>query len=103
MERRAYQRTPTYLYARYFYGNLSYTGIITNLSENGMYIKTRKCLPVISKSKVLIPLIDDVLKVPVEIKRVIRMDNGMCKGMGIELLDRSQNYLELVGSLRSFF
>ncbi len=98
MERRAYKRMPAHLYVRFYYGNLSYTGIVKNLSENGMYIKTRKCLPFKSRTKLLIPLIEDVLKVSIEISRLSRTDNGMCKGMGIELLDQHKHYLELVNS-----
>jgi hypothetical protein len=98
MERRGFKRIPANLHTRFFYGNLSYTGIVTNLSENGMYVKTKKGLPLEAKLEMFVPLIDEVLKIPVEIRRVVRKDD-MCDGMGIELLELPLNYFKLVEDL----
>ncbi len=100
MERRAFERIPTNLYARFFYGRKVYTGIVTNLSKNGMRIHTRACLPFKSKFVVIIPLIGKGLKIPVKVSRLIKAGE-IHRGMGIELLKQHKKYLELVDVVRS--
>jgi hypothetical protein len=101
MEKRDLKRIPTNLYSRFLFGNLSYPGIVKNLSENGMYIKTSKCLPLNVKLELFIPLIEEVIKIPVEVSRIIG-DGDMYNGIGIELLEQPQHYLDLVKSLRFY-
>ena len=100
MNRRAYERVNINFRAKFFYGNTLYTGEITNLSENGIYISTRLCFPFESRFEILIPLDEGVLKVPVKVSRIIKTDD-FYEGMGLELLEQSKNYLEFVRNLRS--
>jgi hypothetical protein len=93
--KRAFERIPTNINARFFYSRTLYTGIVTNLSKNGMFIKTCMCLPFKSKFEILLLLTEEVLKVPVEVVRLISTYD-ICEGMGIKLIEKPQNYLELV-------
>ena len=91
MEKRAYKRIPLKMLAGFFYDNTVYTGRVTNLSKNGMYIETEISLLSQSKLEVLevhIPFKDEVLKVVVRIKRLAKR-GGYFNGMGVELIDPS--------------
>jgi Tfp pilus assembly protein PilZ len=100
MQKRAFERVNTRLDARFFCGNMFYSGIITNLSENGMFISTKRCLPFDSTFEILIHLEDEILKVPVKVTRIVKTE-GFYDGMGVELLERPRNYLEFVNQLKS--
>ena len=82
-EKRAFERITINLYAKFLYHRKLYEGIVTNLSNNGMGIKTEKCIPLKSKFEILINKMG--LKVPARVKRLIEKGN-MCSGMGIELI-----------------
>jgi hypothetical protein len=69
--KRAYERIPTNINARFFYSRTLYTGVVTNLSKNGMFIKTCMCFPFESKFEILLLLKEEVLKVPVEVVRLL--------------------------------
>jgi hypothetical protein len=60
MERRAFERISTNIYAKFFCDRILHTGIMTNLSKNGMHIKTKAYLPFKSESEVLFPLMEEV-------------------------------------------
>jgi hypothetical protein len=68
---------------------------LTNCSEEGMYIKTSISYPFDYAYEVFIPEKNSLLKVPV---KVIRIDKSgpAYDGMGVELLDLPQKYLEFV-------
>lgn len=100
MEKRAFERIPTNLHARFFHNRILYEGIVSDFSKNGMYMKTSMCLPCETKLEILIPLIEEVLKVPVEVVRAVFTYN-ICEGMGIKLLEQPKKYLKLADSLRS--
>ena len=96
-EKRAFERIHINLFARFLYHRKSYEGIVTNLSNNGMGIKTEKCIPLKSKFEILIR--KKGLRVPVRVKRFIEKGN-VCSGMGIELIELPGNYKKLVDSFR---
>ncbi|MEN8264979.1 MAG: PilZ domain-containing protein [Nitrospirota bacterium] len=110
MKKRQLERVPVDVPVSFFYDNALYIGNATNLSNNGMYIESEMCLPFQSKfeiyfssnSKVnlLIPLKYEDIEVPVKVKRLIKTD-GCYNGMGVELLNQSQDYLDFVESFRS--
>ena len=101
MERRAFNRIPTYLFVKFFCrDSLSY-GIVKNLSENGMYIDTGMCLPLESNFEILIPTSnEETLNVLVKFKRLVKTA-GFYDGIGVELLNPPDNYLEFVARLRA--
>jgi hypothetical protein len=98
MEKRAWKRVPAKVQADFFYGKTMYTGIVTNISKKGMYIKTEMCLPSDSKFEMLLPFMDEVLKVPVKVSRSERTGSAY-KGMGVEILDSFNGYMDFFNSL----
>jgi len=99
IERRACKRIPVNVSMRFFVGNAVYTGTITDLSEKGMYVKTRMCLPCNSRLELLIPFKEEVLKIPLIVRRVVKASD-LCDAMGVELPNPPRKYLELVESLK---
>jgi hypothetical protein len=97
MEKRAFERIPVSVQANFFYGKTMYSGMVTNISQKGMYIKIDVCPHFESKFELLLPFKDEVLKVPVEVSRSVKIDDA-CYGMGVEVLNSSQDYLEFVES-----
>jgi len=100
MQRRAFERIPANIDVKFFCGNSIYSGTVTNLSENGLFIDTTMCLPFDSKLEILIVVEGEILKVPVKVSRIAKTDDYY-HGMGVELLDSSPNYLEFINLIRS--
>jgi len=98
MERRSHTRIPTKIGARFFYGNLFYSGTVLNISQKGMFIHTKRLLPSGSVFIVLIRTDNQLLKVIARVKRNIRDQAGL-DGMGVELLSPSDMYMALVSGL----
>ncbi len=107
MRKRQFERVSVDVTVSFFYDNALYTGKATNLSNNGMYIESDMCLPFQSKfelflstnSKVqlLFPLKYEDIEVPVKVKRLVKADDCY-NGMGVELLNHSEEYLDLIKS-----
>jgi hypothetical protein len=100
MEKRALERIPVNVQANFFYGKTMYSGLVTNISQKGMYIKINVCPHFESQFELLLPFKNDVLKVLVEVLRFVNIDD-VCYGMGIKVLKSSQEYLEFVESQRN--
>ncbi len=99
MDRRASKRIYGKLRVRFFYDDTMYTGIISNLSENGMYIELDTCLYFYkSNFNVQLMLTNESLDIPVKISRVADK-HGFYYGMGVELLDPPKQYLDFVACL----
>jgi Tfp pilus assembly protein PilZ len=110
MENRVYKRVPAnikiryYLYNPLFWKNL-YTGNIKNLSEKGLFISTKTIyFPLDALLEISIPFKKRVLNLPAKISsiawRSVVSDN-CCDGIGVELSDPPQEYLEFVDSLKT--
>ena len=104
-ERRAFERFPANLDARLLYGNLIYAGMVTNLSKNGMFVSTRVKFPVNSEFMMVVLLNNRTIKIPVKVRRRVKKENGyyskMDNGIGVELLDTPQNFLDYVITRKS--
>jgi hypothetical protein len=100
MERRACERVNTNVDVRFFCGNMFYSGVVKNLSENGMFVSTMRCLPFDSTFDILFRLEDEIIKVPVKVKRIEKTE-GFYDGMGLEILERPRSYLAYVERLKS--
>ena len=99
-ERRTCERIQTNIDARFFYGNLFYSGSVSNMSDSGMFINTKRFLPIDSMFVVIIRLENELLKVIAKVKRLTSTsDTG--DGMGVVLLSPSRSYLELVSSMKT--
>ncbi len=101
-ERRASERFPANLEARFFYGNMIYTGKVINFSKNGMFISTKVPFPLNSEFIMVVLLDNQTAKIPIKVRRKVskkgdyysRMNNGV----GIELMVSPQSYLNYVRS-----
>ena len=101
MNRRAYKRIYGELRARFFYDEAMHTGTITNLSANGMYIELDMCLYYYkSNFTIKLLLLNRTLDIPVKISRLVEK-HGFYYGMGVELVNPSEEYLDFAASLES--
>jgi len=99
-ERRSSERFKTNIDARFFYGNLFYSGTVSDVSDSGMFINTKRYLPADSMFVVIIRLENELLKVIAKVKRLTSTaDNGA--GMGVVLLSPSRSYLDLVSTMKT--
>ncbi len=85
--------------ARFFYGNLFYSGTILNISEKGMFINTKRFFPSESMLVVLMRVDTSLLKVIARVKRMVK-SNLDDEGIGVELLSPSAAYREFVHGLK---
>ncbi len=99
MEKRNFKRISASVDARFLYGDMFYSGTILNLSEKGMFISTKICLPSSSIFVLIVRIKDDLLKVHARVKWVTKM-NDYYDGMGVEILNPQKKYLEFIDSLR---
>ncbi len=99
MEKRTYERLHANLDARFIYEDMFYSGRILNLSEGGMFISTIKYIPSESKFTVVIRINNEICEMPAKVKRVTRK-NAYSDGIGIELIDPSNEYLKYLNVLR---
>ncbi len=100
MEKRAFERIPVNLYVNLLYDGISHEGIITNISEKGMCINSKLCIPNESKLEVLIPWREKLLKVPVKTGWSIETDETY--KVGVELLNPPNHYLAIVNIFHFF-
>jgi hypothetical protein len=110
MEKRACKRIPVNIELRFYcWNSLSwkklYPGTITDISEKGMFISTENtCFPCDSLLEIFISFIKEkVLYIPAYNSSIMwrrMLPDDSFDGMGIELSNPSQDYLEFVNSLR---
>lgn len=105
MEKRTFERLPVNLQLRLFYGNMVYTGIVNNLSENGMFISTKVSFPVDSVFIAIILLDTHTISIPIKIRRTVRevdqLTGNEISGLGVSLLNPSREYLDFVSTTRA--
>lgn len=82
-----------------------YTGTVTNLSENGMFISTKMSFPLESVFIAVILLGTHTLSVPIKIKRTVSAAEQLTRvediGLGVRLLNPSKAYLDFVSETRA--
>lgn len=104
MEKRRRKRKPVSLKVRLFWGNNTYPGTVTSLSEKGMFITTKMFPPSGSALEAVLYIEDRHLKVPVNVKYTIRMDVTVDSveesGIGVEFLDVPPQYLDYFKNLK---
>jgi hypothetical protein len=103
MDKRSYDRVPVKLPARLVYEDVVYPGVVTNLSENGIFISTRVKPPLGTIVKIDMPLENRVVAAPFRVKRRVETQNfrqyNEHNGIGCELLSGTGSYKEYVKSL----
>ncbi len=104
-EKRAHRRIPANLQARVLYGNLIYTGKVTDISEKGMFINTKMNFPVNAVFLMVVLINDAVIKVPIKVKRTVRIEKDYSgndsSGIGVELVNSPQRYLDYVSNCKT--
>ena len=99
LKRRAFERVSASLEFHSF--NVDYFGVVTDLSENGMFIKSQKIsFPFKSQFEILLPLNEHMLNIPVKVTRITK-STRFYDGMGVKLLKPSRTYLNMVRKLKS--
>lgn len=97
MGRRSSYRIPSRIGVKFFFGSTLCRGTITNISKEGMHIKTDVCLPSGSEVDLLIRLKEGSLCVPVKFSRV----GSSFTAAGAEVINPSREYLAFVDRVLS--
>ncbi|NOZ67922.1 MAG: PilZ domain-containing protein [Deferribacteres bacterium] len=102
MQRRSSERVSVNINVRFCCEDRGYSGTVRNLSENGMFISTRDMrFPFDTNFKVLIPVEDYVLTVPVKVSRITKTSDSY-DGIAVELLNPpTKDYLKFIEFLKS--
>ncbi len=101
MHKRAFERIHVNLEVEFSCREEDYRGKITNVSENGMFIQTEMHFPFDPRFEVHIPFKGNILKIPVKIARVVKTNN-FYDGIGVEILEQTEEYLEFVNGLKIY-
>lgn len=95
VQRRAVQRKKVNIGIRYFFSNTNHSGIVTDLSVQGMFIQSLITLPSGSLFPIIIRNEQEVLIEHVRVIHLAKTNNDI-SGMGVEILYASRGYLEFV-------
>jgi hypothetical protein len=95
MEKRQSERILTNMGIRFLMNGSTYSGILKNCSEKGMHIKTTISFPFDPRFEVLIPLKEEVLKVPVEVVRLEKTGDTY-DDMSVKVLNQHRKYVEFL-------
>ena len=108
MKKRAHERISLDLEINFLQFKTKYAGTVKDISKNGMYIETDTPLPFNSKLdihmplkaslKILINFNNEVLEVPVQVKRLVKKGTSF-NGMGVMLLNFTPSYMDFMSSL----
>jgi hypothetical protein len=101
---RGSQRTPRYtrrLEAVFRSGGFEYRGILSNISENGLFIRTNRGFAPGSILEIELILPDNrVSKIKGVVRRTIKTPTAVSNGMGVELLEKDSRFLSFMKSVR---
>lgn len=101
MEKRAYERIPVHIEVEYCCGSRVHNGTVINISEKGMFIRTREMsFPLESHWEVRLPYQEGTLTIPVSLRRM-EMSPDSHDGIGVEFVGQSENYYEFINLLRA--
>ena len=103
-DKRDFRRYEIKLQISLFHGNLVYSGIVTNLSESGMFITTKRCFPIDTMLVTTLMLNDNSIQVPVRISRIanpVKTKGLEQDGLGVKILRSSRDYLDFLDKNRS--
>lgn len=100
MRKRSCERIQSSLLVKFSHCDSLNYGIVTNVSERGMCIKSGVCLPSNSSALILIPLKDEHLAIDAEVRWVKKTDE-FYDSMGVELSEPPDRYLQIVEYIKS--
>lgn len=106
MDDRKYQRSPRFtrrLEAIFSFGGLKFSGISSDLSESGLFIRTRHGLTPGSRLDIEVYLPEGkICRIKGIVRRTVKTSLSALKnGMGIEIIEKDQNYLDFVKTLNT--
>ncbi len=99
MQRRQAKRINVKIEAMFHCGNKVCNGVVTNISEKGMFIDTKLVFPVDMNFDLIIPFRDSRLRFPVKITR-LQKAQGKYVGLGLEIAGSHEHYIDYVSKLR---
>lgn len=99
MGKRTVERLQSGIDARFNYGDMFYSGKIMNMSEKGMFIQTKICLPAGTMFVIMVREEHHLLKMLARVKYSSRA-RVLHAGMGVEILNPPTYYTEYVDKLR---
>jgi hypothetical protein len=100
MERRQHFRVNKSLISQIFADDTDLFVITGDLSTNGIFLISKKCLPVDTAVTIEIALPDNsVSSLRGIVRRIIDTSTFIQSGMGIELIERDNNYINFLNSL----
>ncbi len=102
MQKRRSKRIIKRLEAKFISGGISYTGITSNLSKQGIFVRTKKGLTpgTILELKLYLPS-GEGINLHGKVKRTVKTQfQNIKNGMGIELIDIPPKYIEFLKTLR---
>jgi len=101
MNKRKGPRFTKRLEARFIANEESFVGITSNLSEDGLFIRTKRGFAPDSILDVELTMPDGKLSfIRGIVKRTVKVPLSVKNGMGIELLKKDETYMRYVKSLR---
>jgi len=101
MNKRKNPRFTKRLEARFIADGESFVGITSNLSENGLFIRTKRGFAPDSILDVELTMPDGKVSfIRGIVKRTVKVPLSVKNGMGIELLKKDETYMRYVKSLR---
>ncbi len=98
-EKRQFRRIPVNIDVTYHFNDIFYSGTVLNISENGLFLSTRKSLPLNSLFVVIINAEKKLLKLIGRVKRSIK-NNGYGDGVAIALFEPPGEYKMFVKDLK---
>jgi hypothetical protein len=94
MEKRTFKRIPADLDFHCF--DINNFGTVRNISEKGMFIESQKItFPLEMQFEISISAKEEKLNILVKVNRITK-SNGYYDGMGVELLEQPQKYLNIL-------
>lgn len=99
MQKRSCKRMPVSISARLVLGNMFYPGKIENISEMGMFIQTKLSPPPQAMFIILVRNEEKNLLQFFARSKWTKGTDGLHKGVGVEILNPSINYLNFVKNL----
>jgi len=100
MERRQHLRVNKSLISQILADDTDLFVVTSNLSANGIFLISKKCLPVDTAVKIEIALPDNsVSSLKGVVRRIIDTSNFVQSGMGIELIEKDKNYIDFLNSI----
>ncbi len=100
VHKRASERISTNIAIRFFYGNMFYSGVVTDLSAKGMYIRTMVGLALGSLFPVVIRKEGEVLIELARVKHLAKTSDDH-DGMGVEIINPSRDFLKFTNGSKS--